>query len=333
MKKKVLITGAAGFIGSHTVDLFLKRGFEVKGLDNLSTGRMENLNHIKKNKNFIFKKIDLTNIKNNKFIEDNDYVIHFAGLGDIVPSINNPIKYVRNNFNGTLNLLKAIKINRIKKFVYAASSSCYGIAKTPTKETSNIDTKYPYAFSKYAGEQLCMHWMNVYNLQVNSIRIFNAYGPRSRTSGVYGAVFGVFMRQLLSKKPFTVVGDGNQKRDFLFVSDVANAFFKAATTGKTGKIWNIGSSKPQSINKLCYLLDKNNKIERIPKRPAEPEVTHADISKIKKDLNWKPKISFEDGVKIILNNKSYWKKSPLWTKKKIKNETRNWFKYLKKKNK
>ena len=130
------------------------------------------------------------------------------------------------------------------------------------------------------------------------------------------------------------MGDGNQKRDFLFVSDVANAFFKAATTGKTGKIWNIGSSKPQSINKLCYLLDKNNKIERIPKRPAEPDITHADIFKIKKDLNWKPKISFEDGVKIILNNKSYWKKSPLWTKNKIKKETKNWFKYLKvKKNK
>ena len=173
-----------------------------------------------------------------------------------------------------------------------------------------------------------MHWHKVYRFPVNSIRIFNAYGPRSRTTGTYGAAIGVFMKQYLAGNPFTIVGDGNQRRDFLYVSDVAEAFYKASITNKSGKIWNLGSSKPETVNRLCSLISKKNKKIFIPKRPGEPDITYANIQKIKEDLGWKPKVNFKEGVLSILSNKYYWKKAPLWTKKKINNATRIWFKFL-----
>ncbi len=328
-KSTVLITGGAGFIGSHTVDLFLSKGFKVHCLDNLSGGNLKNIAHLKNENNFKFEKGDILKLDRLKsFIKECEYAVHFAGIGDIVPSIENPNKYFHNNVNGTLSLINALSVNKIKKFVYAASSSCYGLATTPTKEDHPISTLYPYALSKYMGEQLALHWGKVYGLKINSIRIFNAYGTRSRTTGAYGAVFGVFLKQILESKPLTIVGDGNQKRDFLYVTDVAEAFYKAVITKDSLQIWNLGSGKPQSIKKLIKLLNPVG-ITYIPKRPGEPEITHANINKIKKDLNWKPKVSFEDGVKKILDNINYWKDAPLWNKKNIKSATKTWFKYMK----
>lgn len=329
IKKKVLISGGAGFIGSHTVDRFLKEGFEVRSFDNLAGGNLKNISHLQKKKNFKFEKADLLKLdKLKNFIKDCEFVIHFAGIGDIVPSIENPKKYFINNAQGTACLLDSLNLSKVKKFVYAASSSCYGKANTPTAENHPINPMYPYALSKYQGEQLSFHWNKVYRLPVNSIRIFNAYGTRSRTSGAYGAVFGVFLRQLLSKKPLTVVGTGNQKRDFLYVTDVANAFYMASQTKKNKQIWNLGSGNPKSINELIKLLNPV-RIEQIPRRPGEPDVTHADIRKIKKELRWYPKVSFKEGVNKVLENIDYWKSAPLWDKKKIFNETKLWFKYLK----
>jgi len=326
--KTVLITGGAGFIGSHTVDKFLKHNYKVKIIDNLSGGREENIQHHVKNKNLDVEIKDIRKVKKNwSFLKDVDYVIHFAGIGDIVPSINNPKKYISNNFHGTLNLLEVFRSLRIKKFVYAASSSCYGLASTPTSENHPIDLQHPYALSKYLGEQVCLNYANSYKIPVNSIRIFNAYGTRSKTSGAYGAVFGVFLKQILSNAPLTVVGDGNQSRDFIYVTDLSNAFYKAATTKLTKKIWNVGSSNPQKINNLVKLLNYNN-IIYIPDRPGEPRITHANINLIKKDLNWSPKISLKKGIKEMLKNIDYWKSAPLWTKSKINNATKNWFRNL-----
>ena len=326
--KKVLITGGAGFIGSHTVDKFLKMGYKVNVIDNLSGGREQNLNHQKKNKNLNVEFFDIRNIKKKiNFIKDVSFVIHFAGIGDIVPSITNPKKYISNNFNGTLELLEVLKNIQIKKFVYAASSSCYGIANTPTKEDHKIDLQHPYALSKYLGEQASFNYSNSYKIPVNSIRIFNAYGTRSKTSGAYGAVIGVFMKQLLSNSPITVVGDGNQSRDFVYVTDLAEAFYKAATTNLSNKIWNVGSSNPQKINHLVKLI-KPREVIYLPDRPGEPRVTHANINLIKKDLKWKPKISFKKGIKKILAEIDYWKDAPLWTEKKIHKATEKWFKNL-----
>ena len=162
--------------------------------------------------------------------------------------------------------------------VYAASSSCYGLAATPTDEAHPIAPQYPYALSKYQGEQAAFHWHRVYGLPVNSVCIFNAYGPRVRTTGAYGAVFGVFLRQKLAGKPFTVVGDGTQTRDFIYVTDVASAFLAAARTGLRGERFNIGAGDPQSINRLVSLL--GGEVVHVPKRPGEPDCTFADIGKI-----------------------------------------------------
>ena len=328
-KKRVLITGGAGFIGSHTVDSFLKKGFNVRVIDNLVGGNLKNIEHLKNNKNFQFEKQDILKLdKVRKFISECEYVVHFAGIGDIVPSIKYPKKYFENNVLGTVKLLDILSPKKIKKFVYAASSSCYGKAKTPTDENHLINPLYPYALSKYQGEQIALHWHKVYKFPVNSIRIFNAYGTRSRTTGAYGAVFGVFLKQLIAKQPLTVVGDGSQRRDFLYVSDVAEAFYLATTTKITGSIWNLGSGNPQSVKKLVQLLNPK-KVIFIPKRPGEPNITYANIKKIQKDLKWKPIISFEEGVSTILDNIEYWRNAPLWNKSNIAKETKLWFKYLK----
>lgn len=328
-KKRVLITGGAGFIGSHTVDSFLKKGFNVRVIDNLVGGNLKNIEHLKNNKNFQFEKQDILKLdKVRKYISECEYVVHFAGIGDIVPSIKYPKKYFENNVLGTVKLLDFLNPKKIKKFVYAASSSCYGKANTPTDENHFINPLYPYALSKYQGEQIALHWHKVYKFPVNSIRIFNAYGTRSRTTGAYGAVFGVFLKQLIAKEPLTVVGDGSQRRDFLYVSDVAEAFYLATTTTITGSIWNLGSGNPQSVKKLVQLLNPK-KIIFIPKRPGEPNITYANIKKIQKDLKWKPIISFEEGVSKILENIEYWRNAPLWNKSNIAKETKLWFKYLK----
>ncbi len=252
--------------------------------------------------------------------------MHLAAMSDIVPSIVHPISYLKTNIIGTLNVLEAMRANNVKKIIYAASSSCYGLTKKyPTKEISKIDTKYPYAFSKYTGEQLIKHWSDVYNIKFVSLRLFNVYGLRSRTHGAYGAALGVFLKQKLSDKPLTIVGNGKQKRDFINAKDVAEAFNKAIKL-KKNYILNIGSSKPISINYLSSLISK--KKIKIPKRPGEPDITHADINKAKKILKWKPKINIENGIKELLYNISYWKNAPLWNKKNIKKATKNWFKYL-----
>ncbi len=323
--KTVLITGGAGFIGSHTVDKFLKNNFKVKVIDNLVGGREQNLAHHAKNKNLKFEMTDIRKIKAEwSFLRDISHVVHFAGIGDIVPSIENPKKYISNNLNGTLNLLECFKGKNLNKFVYAASSSCYGLAKTPTDEKHPIDLQHPYALSKYLGEQVCINYSNCFNIPVNSIRIFNAYGTRSKTSGAYGAVFGVFLKQLLSNKPVTVVGDGNQSRDFVYVTDVANAFYKATMTIKNKEIWNLGSANPIKINYLVKLLNPQ-KISYIPDRPGEPKITFANINKISRDLKWKPKISFRTGVNKMLKNIEYWSDAPLWTEKTIQKVTKKWF--------
>ena len=216
----------------------------------------------------------------------------------------------------------------VKKIIFAASSSCYGIPKfIPTKEIDQIDLRYPYAFSKNMAEQMIVHWSRVYNINYISLRLFNVYGPRSRTNSAYGAALGIFMKQKLSNSPYTVVGDGKQKRDFIHVRDVSKAFYKAGVSKQKNKIFNVGSGKPVTVNYLLRLIGDQQKVY-VPKRPGEPNVTHADIKKIKKFLKWKPEISIEKGIKNVLENINYWKSAPLWDKNKIRIATKNWFKYL-----
>lgn len=305
---KVIVTGGAGFIGSHLVDQLIKDGYEVTVIDNLSTGRIENLSHVIDKIKFIEADISKKGFWQKSF-EGGDWVFHLAALADIVPSIEAPDEYFSSNVLGTFNVLESANKFRIKKFIYSASSSCYGSPEIfPTPENSKIDPQYPYALTKRLGEELVMHWAKVYGVSAISLRFFNVYGPKSRTSGTYGAVFGVFLAQKLAKVPYTVVGDGEQTRDFTYVSDVVSAVLAAARSPVNNQIYNVGSGKTVSINRLVDLLGGIS--THIPKRPGEPSSTHADISKIKAELNWTPTIPIEKGVIEILKHINYWKDAP-----------------------
>ena len=325
---KVIVTGGAGFIGSHMVDRLVSEGFEVIVIDNLANGRLQNLAHHKGRISFLQADIGDYNIDLSEYFKDADYVFHYAALADIVPSINEPMKYHKANVDGTINILECAKKSKnLKKFVYAASSSCYGIPDVyPTPENSAIAPEYPYAHTKRMGEEYVLHWGQVYNLPVISMRFFNVYGLRHRTSGTYGAVFGVFLAQLLNNKPLTIVGDGNQTRDFTYVSDVVDACFVASQSQFTNEIFNVGSGNTYSINYLVGLLG-GEKVH-IPKRPGEPDSTFADITKIKNLLGWEPKVSFPQGVKIMLENIEQWRDAPIWDESSINEATKDWFGFL-----
>lgn len=323
---RALVTGGAGFIGSHLTELLLQEGHEVCVVDNLYSGRLRNLGAVENHPGFSFHEMDIRDLEDSVF-EGVDWVFHLAGLADIVPSIENPRDYFEVNVDGTFNVLECAKKAQVKRLVYAASSSCYGIpAVYPTPETARIQPQYPYALTKFLGEELVMHWEQVYSMPAVSLRLFNVYGPRSRTSGTYGAVFGVFLAQKLHGMPFTVVGDGTQTRDFTYVVDVARAFYRAAESEVSGEIFNVGSSHHYSVNRLVELLE--GEVVQIPKRPGEPDCTFADISKIEKLLGWKAEISFEEGVSRILSAIHDYKDAPVWDPETIEKATKSWFNCL-----
>lgn len=326
-KRVAVVTGGAGFIGSHMVDVLLAHGYAVRVIDNLTGGRQSNLAHLKDHADVECFWQDIRELEpNSPVFKDARYVFHFAGIGDIVPSIEKPTEYMDVNIQGTVRVLECARAANVEKFVYAASSSCYGLAATPTDEKHPIGPQYPYALSKYLGEVAAFHWHQVYGLPVNSICIFNAYGPRVRTTGVYGAVFGVFFRQKLAGKPYTVVGDGTQTRDFIYATDIAEAFVAAAETPISGERFNVGADKPQSVNRLVEILGGD--VVHIPKRPGEPDCTWANIEKIRTRLGWKPTVAFEDGVKNMLADIELWRDAPLWDVNSIAQATQTWFQYL-----
>lgn len=325
---RTLVTGGAGFIGSHLVHRLLSEGHDVVVIDNLSVGRLSNLAEHASNPRLHVATADVAQLE---AIEDHfrgiQWVFHLAALADIVPSIENPMAYFRSNVDGTACVLEAARKHGCERFVYAASSSCYGIPDLyPTPETAPIRPQYPYALTKFLGEQCVMHWGQVYHMPVLSLRFFNVYGPRARTSGTYGAVFGVFLAQKLAGNPLTIVGDGKQTRDFTFVTDVTDALITAAHSTVCQEILNVGSGGTYSVNLLADLLGGPR--IHIPRRPGEPDQTHADIRHIREVLGWKPRISFEEGVGRVLERIEDWREAPLWTPESIAEATQGWFKYL-----
>ncbi|MCG8591186.1 MAG: NAD-dependent epimerase/dehydratase family protein [Proteobacteria bacterium] len=325
---RTVVTGAAGFIGSHLCEKLIDDGHHVVAVDSLRSGRLRHLDAVARHPRFRFERAD---VREPRSLESAfgraDWVFHLAGIADIVPSIDDPADYFATNVAGTLNVLQAARTAGATRFVYAASSSSYGLAQmVPTPETAPIAAEYPYALTKHMGEELVLHWDRTYDLPALSLRLFNVYGPRSRTHGTYGAVFGVFLAQKLHGRPFTVVGDGTQRRDFTHVRDVVDAFVRAAVSPHRQRAINVGSSRPISVNRLVELL--GGPVVHVPKRPGEPDVTHADTGLARRLLGWSPRISFEAGVEELLEHLEDWREAPVWDATSIADATRTWFQHL-----
>lgn len=325
---RTLVTGGAGFIGSHAVERLLADGHQVTVLDDLSTGRLANLRAVSGHERVTLVQESVADGRAlAPHVRGMDWVFHLAALADIVPSIQRPLEYHRANVDGTAAVLEAARASGVKRFVYAASSSCYGLAaQIPTSETAPIQPQYPYALTKWMGEQLVLHWGQVYRMPVVSLRFFNVYGPRARTSGTYGAVFGVFLAQKRAGRPLTVVGDGCQTRDFTYVTDVVEALVRAAESPVAGEVLNVGSGGTYAVGRLAEMI--GGPISYIPKRPGEPDCTFADIAKIRRLLGWEPRVSLEEGVRRMLDQLDAWQDAPVWTPESIADATREWFQYL-----
>lgn len=326
--RKVVVTGGAGFIGSHLSERLLAEGNEVHVLDDESTGTLRNLEAQRSHPNLHVDRVDIADrARLDPLFEGADWVFHLAALADIVPSIERPLDYAHANVTGTFAVLDAAVRAGVRRFVYAASSSCYGIpAHYPTPESEACQPRYPYALTKYLGEQTVLHWCQVYGLPAVSLRLFNVYGPRARTSGTYGAVFGVFLAQRLAGAPLTIVGDGSQTRDFVYVTDVVDAFVRAAKSDVCGAFFNVGTGRPVAVRRIAELIGGD--AVHIPKRPGEPDATHADITAIQQRLGWQPSIDIAEGVARMLERIDDWRHAPVWTPERISSATQTWFRHL-----
>jgi len=324
---RCIVTGGAGFIGSHLVDKLLELGHHVIIIDNFATGRISNITSaIGNGARLVNTDIRYLGEWQANF-ERIDVVYHLAALADIVPSITNPGAYFETNLTGTLNILECVRTHEVPKLLYTASSSCYGIPdEVPTSESSECNPVYPYAMSKMLGESLALHYGKVYGMNTISCRLFNVYGRRSRTAGTYGAVMGTFLAQKLNGLPLTVVGDGMQARDFIHVSDVASALIALTTNTSESTVYNVGTGLATSINTLAARI--GGPIVNLPKRPGEPEITRANIQKILRTGYWQPSVSFEEGINDLMTNIQDWIDAPTWTKSSIEKATEDWFRFL-----
>jgi len=288
---KSLVTGGAGFIGSNLVDSLIGRGDKVIVLDNLSTGRQENLNPKAE-----FIEIDLRDLEEIRpHFNDVDYVFHLAALARVQPSIEDPVKYNNHNVNGTLNVLVASRDAKVKKVIYSASSSAYGSqTQMPLREDMPANPLSPYGLQKYIGEEYCRLFSQIYELPTVCLRYFNVYGRRMVLEGAYASVIGIFTNQRLNNEPLTIMGDGEQLRDYTSVEDVVKANILAAQSEvKDGKPINIGRGNNFSVNQIAKMI--GGPTVNIEPR-IEPRETLADNSWAKEFLGWEPKVNLEDWI-------------------------------------
>ena len=293
--RKVVVTGGAGFIGSNLVDELIDNGLEVIVIDNLSTGKKENLNT-----GATFFQHDLSCINIDDLVdifESVDVVFHLAALARVQPSIEDPLPYHEANVTATLNILYASTKANVKRVVYSASSSCYGNAtKVPQNEKDETNPLSPYGLQKYIGEQYCRMFSEVYKLDTVSLRYFNVYGERMSLSGAYCLVTGIFARQMQNNQSLTITNDGNQRRDFTYVGDVVSANMLASRYEKklNGEVFNIGNGKNFSINEVAEMFGGK---KMYGEKRLEPFETLADNRKAKNILKWSPKGNLREWIK------------------------------------
>ncbi|MDO8658533.1 MAG: GDP-mannose 4,6-dehydratase [Candidatus Levybacteria bacterium] len=308
--KKIIVTGGAGFIGSNLVSYLLKKEYDVLVVDNFSTGKIKNLP--KDNKNLKIIKADIREKeKMTKIIKDSDSVIHMA-VQCVRKSINNPLFVHEVNATGTLNVLEACRINKIKKFIYISSSEVYGTAKTaPMKETHPLYPTTIYGASKLAGEYYSLAYLRTYDLPIVIVRPFNTYGYNEHFEGPYGEVIPRFVLRAINNLPIQIFGDGKQTRDFTFVTDTTRGIYKVLEKGKIGEIYNLARGEEISILEIATLIKKilrvKVKIEFLPERPGDVKRHYADISKAKKELRFKASVRIEEGISRYIEwfNKSF----------------------------
>ncbi|MBI2046122.1 MAG: NAD-dependent epimerase/dehydratase family protein [Parcubacteria group bacterium] len=293
--KKAVVTGGAGFIGSHLVDALIEHGYEVSVIDNLSGGKKENVNP-----QAILHVADICDYEAiAPIIAGAQYVFHLAALPRVQYSIDFPQETNKVNIGGTVNVLKAAQEGMVKRLVYSASSSCYGDTDImPTPETAPINPKSPYGLQKYVGEQYARMWHSVYGLSTVALRYFNVFGTRQDPNGAYAQVVCKFFKQKKDGRPLTITGDGEQTRDFVHVSDVARLNIMAAEHEKdiSGEFFNVGGGRNFSVNAIADMV--GGKKEYISAR-IESRNTLADITKVTQTLGWTPLVSFEDGIEEL----------------------------------
>ena len=303
---RILVTGGAGFIGSHLVDRLIKENHKVLVIDNLTTGKKENVNP-----QADFYNLDICDFEKIKPLFENiDFVFHLAAIPRVPVSVEDPIGTSKVNILGTINVFKAAIEAKVKRIIFASSSSVYGNQeKLPFKEDMKPNPISPYALQKLVGEQFAKLFTKLYGIPIISLRYFNVYGPRIDFNSDYSLVIGKFLKQKAEGKPLTIFGDGEQTRDFCYIDDVVDATIKAMESEKLkgGEVINIGSGKSYSINYLADLI--GGKKEYLAPRKGDVKHTQADITLAKKLLAWQPKISFEEGLKKVQE----------WFETKIKN--------------
>lgn len=294
MKTRVIVTGGAGFVGSHIVDALIARGYNVHVIDNLATGSKKNLHP-----EAVFHKADIRGLKSiAPFFAGARYVFHTAALARIQPSIRDPIAPHEVNSTGTLNVLLAARDAKVRRVIYSASSSAYGTQHTlPYREDMVPHPQNPYALQKLTGELYCRLFSELYGLPTVSLRYFNVYGPRQKTDGAYATVMGIFLRQRMAGEPLTVVNDGKiKRRDYTHVSDIVRGNMLAMKSTKVGKgeIINLGAGKNYSVVEVARMVGGPRVF--IPVRLGEAKETLADYSKARRLLGWKPLVQFEAGL-------------------------------------
>lgn len=293
--KTILVTGGAGFIGSHLTDKLIKQGYKVIVIDNLSTGKKENLNSKAK-----FYKIDICSPKIFQIFkkEKPKTVFHLAALARVPLSVEKPVLTSKVNILGTINVFKAGIEAQANRIIFISSSSVYGNQnKLPFKEDMTPNPVSPYGLQKLSGEQFAKIFSNLYKIPIVSLRYFNVYGPRLDFGSDYSLVLGKFLRQKIKAKPLTIFGDGEQTRGFCYIDDVVEGTIKAMTSEKLkgAEVINIGSEKSYSIN--CLAESIGGERQYLPPRQGDMLHTRAEIKLAKKLLDWQPKISFKEGVK------------------------------------
>ena len=303
----VAVFGGAGFIGSNLVDELLTQGFEVTVLDNLSEGKLSNLERWRNHKKLEFVRGDIRDRELVRRVCDHkDWVFHLAAMSRIQPSITDPYLAFDENVMGTLNVLEGCRLGGVKRVVYSASSSCFGDANAAAlshgialREGDPKDFRSPYALSKHVGEQMMDLWRDLYGLSTVSLRYFNVFGPRHQETGSYSTVIAIFRRQVRQGEPMTVVGDGEQRRDFTFVGDVVRANMLAAMNYPVNGTFNIGCGRNYSINEVAGMIAPNHPVEHIPPRQGEYRVTLADNSRAQQELGWRPLVQLEQGLQVL----------------------------------